>query len=1210
MLERVNQLKIDPVISQKFFEFHEERDFSVNVDFPLPPCAEMLPIYFTSAEGKQFKEALARLIDKLAAWSSGNGLNASACERFKSTYVDYSGSQADVNKLYIAFYQQGVPALAGIINLIESETIQLEFRKDKIRNLLGSIQVCAPGTHTNITDAYLELLAYSNLAMKWVSLRRKIGEQLVLELLKPFNVREGMEIHYVNAVLNRYADAIAIKMMEDHYVSLCASATLDPLCDQFSQEIHKSLTVESVIENVISDAELDLKKLDLSPAKFNDQLRELEHKLNHYGTEEERKGFFSIYDLFAANEGELCLPYQLSWGASYVIHASVFNRLKRSGYFNPTEMKKAAIDDVNVYFMPAHSLKLAYVEAPQPDPQLSPYKPFIPYCVQMLLTSEEKCGQWVRLIAENIITREQRFEIVEAIVQFVNSFECESRKDKGELLIRLVKAIHGILLHEYKWDIVLNALPDGSKRSFLDGIDKVKLSRLILNVNQLTAVLKSQPVEIYAKFLSEVAADVLRPIREDGVKMINALSRIDVHQRAAFLAAIDPGALKIILAVIQNAKRMFEVLDILPESHRALLLNLCEREACVKIFGSELNAFLDVLGKITDAERGAYLLKIGPEIISVMKPDGFNLAKIIAMLPIETRAPYLFKVSIDLLRGMLETAYITEDVLNLLPEENRYVLLRNIGPEALRKMFDADHKPNFYTFLRLLPECNRGVFLQDIGVESLLKIVDTDANLDSILKLLPAINRITLLHELGSQAVKKFVNNHEQLLQLLSHVSEQCRPVLRALKIITIEMCRSSIKDANQLASLVQLFPQEYRKKLYGELGMDLLQAVIKDRRELLATLNLLPASVHAAFIDDIKTILKSLVQDINQFIFFIQTLPHDHHGDFVNALGSDAIWAFLKNGNDMAAVLKALPEDKRTEFLLIFTPTFLQHVYQDVPGLTAIMQTISPQSYQQLFNKVGAAAAESLIKNGAGMLDILKGIPETAYPEFMRALGPDLFIKIIPDYKEMIHVCKKLPKLKQQAFHDMIAPEILRRIIKSVREFTHVYKSYTDENILLYMNKYFRDASDEQLRAIITDRHMLAYVMYWGTLASRIRILDRLGNACLQTLLLHDKKTPEVLQEMGKYSSDQGHYHSLLVATLRAYREQRASNPKANLHWYGSLFRAPDRDKKLAEADRLDAAIRSGDYGYFDKMTIEQRSVAEDGALGEIASAFRNGRR
>ncbi|TAK78962.1 MAG: hypothetical protein EPO11_00755, partial [Gammaproteobacteria bacterium] len=254
MQER-NQLKLDSLFTEKFFD-SGDIDSLAKLDCPLPESAETLHDFFLSEEGIIFKNTFKNILDELTQWSIKNGLNADGLIKFKESYGDYSGLNTSVNELYLPLYQGGINALFGIVTLVKSGSIPLCFSKDIMKNLIPSLTVCAPGTYTNITNAYIQLASYVNLPLTLMARRRQIAEQFILEQLKPFKVKTSVEIHYVNGVINRFGDAIGIKMIEDEYVRLCDPDILDKIFEEFTCHIAKKISVESLIEWMIQELNL------------------------------------------------------------------------------------------------------------------------------------------------------------------------------------------------------------------------------------------------------------------------------------------------------------------------------------------------------------------------------------------------------------------------------------------------------------------------------------------------------------------------------------------------------------------------------------------------------------------------------------------------------------------------------------------------------------------------------------------------------------------------------------------------------------------------------------------------------------------------------------------------------------------------------------------------------------------------------------------
>ncbi len=1252
MLERINELKLDAGFTDKFYEFNEEKSFSVNVDFPLPPAAEMLQEYFTSPEGEQFKKGLSSLIDQLAAWAAQNGLNATPCQKFKDTYVGYSGSQEGVNKNYITFYQLGVSALAGIVDLLGAKNISLEFRKDKVRNLLGSIQVCAPGTHTNITDTYLELLASSNLALRWVAQRRKISEQLVLELLKPMNLGTGMEIHYVNAVLNRYADALAINMIQDTYVSLCRIEPLDTLCQSFQRDIHKVLTAEKVLECTISESELNLQ--GLRPEKFNDQLKRLEYALNQYGTEKEGKAFYAMHKLFAEVDGEVYTPIKPSWHANYIIYSSLLNRLKRSGYINLNmEVKKIPAEQVSLHLLPGRSLHLAYVT--------DPLMPFIPYCVNLLSGDEVQRKHFMQILLEYKLSREQAFEVVGGILKYINSVEFDSRNDKGVMLPQLVKTIHEVMLSDCHWYEIVSALPDNAKRIYLDGFASEKIPELIKDIDHLIFILKFASIEVFDPFMRSIAVDILQPVRTDLEKFIRVLSVLDESQRMLFLDAFDKNYPNIISAIVKGVRGLLRILKLLPP-----------------------------------AARADCLLRMGPEAIVALKPNGYDLAEIVELIPLENRAVYLFKLAPEFLRESVSPGYVTELMLSKLPKENRYAFLRILGVGEIQKLLTEGRTLYVSAYFSQLPECNRMAFLQDLGLENLLKILTVDQIIMDFLPSLDVADKFRLLLELKLQERGYFVSLRN-VLKLLEQFPEKSRMDVLPLKVISLDVFRENIESGYDLFRVMRLFPIEKRSRLINELGLVFLCDKLQIRQELTELLGLLPIAGQ-------QDILRKLIKNMSVLIVLLKTQPKsaldlifgglgsvglvelikDADGlnqvlkelpvasvpIFVKTLGDDGILALIPNykalkivnkcsairafheaitqdllkkiiksdaqafraniesRSDFFQTMQLLSPDERVKFveelgisflcdklqitkelmaLLELLPAAMQQnllpeLIKDVTVFTRVLKTLSALSFDLLFSKLGSLGLVNIIKDADGLNQVLQVLPKTAVPVFIKALGDSGILTLVPD-------CKALRKVNVGvadaffAFHDAITPALLKTIIKSIAQFESVYR--LDVNFL--NKKHFAKFIDvnnnsfESLQTLIPKIDELIYVLRWITPAEGIKLLDKLGNPYIFQLILKEQRVSDALRKIYMSGVNREHTDALILALVRAYKEQRTSDERTHLHWYGRLFGAPTREQKIAVADKLDAAIRNQEFNYFSKMPAELQNAAQDGSLGQI---------
>src|SRR5262249_8859700 len=152
------------------------------------------------------------IVDQLAAWATSQKINASKREEFQKKYLEYTGSDEEINEDYFHVYKEGITLLAAILELLNDESIPLDARKNTTINLLDGLLVCGPGTYTNIQLAYTELLSYKNSPTFWMKLKEDVVIDQTLTILREdvqeyseeeqqFLDLDNMETHYATGTL-------------------------------------------------------------------------------------------------------------------------------------------------------------------------------------------------------------------------------------------------------------------------------------------------------------------------------------------------------------------------------------------------------------------------------------------------------------------------------------------------------------------------------------------------------------------------------------------------------------------------------------------------------------------------------------------------------------------------------------------------------------------------------------------------------------------------------------------------------------------------------------------------------------------------------------------------------------------------------------------------------------------------------------------------
>jgi hypothetical protein len=487
-MEERAKLDLNQFFSPAFFIYQEKTD-SPQVEFTLPTDASTLADFLSSDPGIIFKAHCTDLINKLAVWTVNHNV-ASAneiCQEFINNYINYLGNDKGINELIVPLYRQGIPCLSGILHLLQEEKIPLEFRKDVIMNLFAGMTVCIPGINTNLYKAHLKLVSQLDSGTYWMALRKEFAEQHIkLNCLKGLSYHSGNEIHYVNALVNRFADLLGIQMIEDEFIKLCDGNILDEAISRFTAAIATVLTPINLIDYIL-EAELPLNQLaeqcnlvvaqasstKMKALALEEQISLFEDKINKFGYEKHK--LFYAADILVP-DSETYSSFHLSWHSKSLLRASLYQRLCGNGYLN-IKLQRNNVNNVgDVYIVADYPLEFSYVYCPHN--QARPHHSFISYLLETLLYSSDYHFE------KYIITLNKKYgdQILYVIFNYLNSVHYRHQEDEEEKN-RQLNSLFGFF-YRYplgcSWDMIRTQLP-------------------LININDLdTSIL----VNIYNKFFS------------------------------------------------------------------------------------------------------------------------------------------------------------------------------------------------------------------------------------------------------------------------------------------------------------------------------------------------------------------------------------------------------------------------------------------------------------------------------------------------------------------------------------------------------------------------------------------------------------------------------------------------------------------------------------------------------------------------------------
>jgi ankyrin repeat protein len=506
------RINIDPIFTPAFFQYRNEQTLDIAPPFPLPPSAHKLEKFLVGPQGTRLREVCTLAIHELSQWAVEHHLNPGPLDKFQNSFIDYSGKNAEENQRRMPLYTEGFPALVRIVELVQTPAIEINTRIDIIKNLLTSIAECAPGTHTNIINAYLDLMAQLNLPSQFMRLRKRIAEQTLEEIIAYYHIPALVEIHYVNAILNRYADDIHIPPIKDAYENCCAPDALKQIDRFFTARIPLKMTPDSIIEQLASNLGYEniANAVNDNLAAANGLFSALETKLNAYGTENDAPIYYRNDILDSSDD---YLTHTLSWRAKYIIYLSLLRRLQASGYVS-AENNIIMIGKTKLHSMLPHPLALSFVTLPNLPEELKPNRPFLTHCVEELAKDNRAMRRFV--LHSKHLTPAHRLEIAAAIGEYLatlNDADYQQAVSGG-----LTKTITALL----PFEIVINTPVNKFFKIYMQNIDEKMFEKHFTPNDKIT--LKKILPELLPANASRLLLHLCKNNKRDNIQFVLRLA--------------------------------------------------------------------------------------------------------------------------------------------------------------------------------------------------------------------------------------------------------------------------------------------------------------------------------------------------------------------------------------------------------------------------------------------------------------------------------------------------------------------------------------------------------------------------------------------------------------------------------------------------------------------------------------------------------------
>lgn len=275
----------NPLLGKNFFNIPEKVGTDTPLEFILPSTnnCEYLTRFLSEPEGVAFKNGIRKVLDEFHHLMVKQGLInktlSNPTENLKERLLTWAGDNKQQNDYLFPLFTQGIQFLKNIINYCEQHTPLSQAQNHSLTSLALGIQVCGPGSYTNICDTHLSLLS-SNLDEKLMAKRKLIAEEVATRELEKLGAsRVGWEIHYVNTILDFNAKEIGIQTINDPYSTEDDSVEIASKAVDFEKKFYSEINVKKIINYLSDSVNLDNELLIILELIKNDKVNQLSDHL-------------------------------------------------------------------------------------------------------------------------------------------------------------------------------------------------------------------------------------------------------------------------------------------------------------------------------------------------------------------------------------------------------------------------------------------------------------------------------------------------------------------------------------------------------------------------------------------------------------------------------------------------------------------------------------------------------------------------------------------------------------------------------------------------------------------------------------------------------------------------------------------------------------------------------------------------------------------
>lgn len=982
------------------------------VNFTLPQSAETLDKFMEEKTGETFKIEVFNFLDKLKAWGRERNLDITSLDEF--FYKHFIKYEKGWGPTHIALYKEGIPLLEQVYHLLCLENLSPDTRIGIYKNLLNGLTVCAPGTYTNIQNAYYSLASDIDAELMWV--RRSIAEQTTLDILgrgEYKHIYEGNITHYVNGVLNEHSAELGIKEVEDPFIKGCCNKEiLAELNKDFKKIIAEKFTADSIINFIItfklnSITEVLENKLK-SDEKYMDVINDFEKQLNAYGQDNE-------YNLMQVLDGDAYAvtgKYQVRKDLEYYLKVTLFQRLSSLGVFYAKSLKKKM-----GYYLPSRGelrtqLSYLFVE----DERI----PLILYCAKQYADNHRDTISPVindMSINDIELVRQESFKIIRNEV---------ASQDMDDPNIDLF--INKILEHKFlpKRTIELStALKNEARFKFLDKF-KVDLLDEKLEPNHFKRAFEDcSHLESYIKFVSKKGTDLVSLYE----KLFSKLEKYD-H-----------------LSIISNADDFYKILSLLSDEWTRFLASI----NLTKIIDSS-EKLIDVLEKMNKTQFVTFITCFvtfagKPYLHSLVTFE--NLHDYIIHLSDENVSSFLIFLDEKKLADIVPNSNKLVTILNKINSPDKKMLfLNNLGSENLKNII-SDSEDLVLILNKISSSYNRMIFLNNI--KSLLgNVINEIYEFDDLIKMIDPREKIFEL--LNEDQLLKIFNKWESFLnypELSEYIIDQISPA----------NFQKLVKSVDDIITILNYIPeQQHNAFLITILGVETLRKICnqKDLQRLTPYLSkytsaqIFGPDVPKEKVDDllsVSTLLAELKICVNKKapIELLDYLLGSCSSQETSII-MDAFIGLLNDEKNTCFVIKALlnhvnqiPENTLERLIVTIMPSL------------ATTEVLKNEYAHKLLQKIGQShptAKENIIKILSNFrnwdihdwitnnsLVLLNQLTEFSNDQHRKYLQPILFGNLFKSMQSLDDVQLKITYLETLSKFAVHQPDVLRKVSKQLLE-------------------------------------------------------------------------------------------------------------------------------------------------------------------------------